>query len=608
VEGIDYTLSLNDHMSAAALKASNSLSDLASQMEKEVKAAERAEKAEKAHEQSLGKMIEKATGGIIKVDVLKQSYEGLGAGMTSMMAGLKSGEMKEVVSGLTESLSGMAKMLDLVVPGLGQTAAALIRFGGAGASALVGMVQEGALLSIEATQAKQAMIGMFAALGGGNEIGIQTEEMLSKLSGQIGVTKDTLAPLTKSFMAMGFEGEESLKKVTTAAISAQAIMGDPAAAQAFETLTKKIQVAAETGHGLKIPAKGLASLASMGIRVDDVAKRMGVSAKTMADQLKAGTVNAVKFGDALQDALIEKGAGPLDRMGKSLGNMKKMFTQSIEDMFEDMGKSIDPFLDKVKDLFGLFDQAKPSGAAMKSALGDAFGFIFGAATDSIEPIEIMFLRLELASLQAYGLIKSHWLSIKAVLITVQPVITEIARQFALIGKVLAMAQSANVAIFGTAGVQGHKGKGADSAGAFGAGADTGAGLADGMKSTVGEVADAGKMLGEAATAGVKGPPLEVHSPSRAMFAVGGHAGHGLALGMHASVGRVDQAATRLGASAVGGTGAGMRASDYTPRRGNAGRGNITIQITAPEGVTNAQELTEIAVAALFERYQLHEGA
>src|SRR5260221_460329 len=120
------------------------------------------------------------------------------------------------------------------------------------------------------------------------------------------MTKDSLAPLTASFMAMGISGTDALEKITLAAASARALMtgtGKDGAA-AFESLTKKIQVAVQTGHGLKIPAKGLGSLADMGIRVDEVAKLMNVSSEALSAQLKDGSVNAKKFGDALQDALI----------------------------------------------------------------------------------------------------------------------------------------------------------------------------------------------------------------------------------------------------------------------------------------------------------------
>jgi hypothetical protein len=44
------------------------------------------------------------------------------------------------------------------------------------------------------------------------------------------------------------------------------------------------------------------------------------------------------------------------------------------------------------------------------------------------------------------------------------------------------------------------------------------------------------------------------------------------------------------------------------RAGNAASvGQIIINLTAPEGVTDAKALTEISIAAIFERLQLQQG-
>ena len=51
----------------------------------------------------------------------------------------------------------------------------------------------------------------------------------------------------------------------------------------------------------------------------EVAKAMGLSTQQLAGQLKAGTIDAQKFGDALSSTLIAKGKGPLEEAGNSLG-------------------------------------------------------------------------------------------------------------------------------------------------------------------------------------------------------------------------------------------------------------------------------------------------
>lgn len=590
MEGIDYGVRLEDGMSGPATQAAragDALSDSLGHLK---------DHAEESHS-VMSKLSEGFIRTVEPAEVLKGAFEGVGEGIKSFAAGLKSGEAKEMITGIAEAAAGLAQTLDLLVPGLGQLAAAAIKVAGAFAAMTAGLIQAGAELAIEATLGKLAMVSMFAALGGGQKVGEETEEMLSSLSDQIGITKDTLAPFTRAFMAMGIEGTEALKKVTLAAISAQAIMGDPAAAHAFENLTKKIQIAAETGHGLKIPEKGLKSLAEMGLRVDDVAKRLNVDAHTLSAQLKAGTVNAVAFGEALQDALIAKGAGPLDRMGKSLGNLKKIFGQSIEDLFEDMGPAIEPFLEKVGQLLNLFSQSEESGRTMKSALGGAFTYIFEVATESIVPIGNFFLDLEYYSIRAYTLIKSHWLSIKMVFADIQPGLDALRISFEAIGHVLDTIGKADAAFDRLKVMLGGGLRDVGKAG----GGSLAEGLADGIADGGKKVSGAAAGLGQEAKGGVT-DALQIHSPSRVGFQIGGQLGEGVALGMNASQPQIGQSARDMGNAAVPGADGGGKGGSTSVQ------GGIHITIQAPDGVTHASELTEVGLALVFERLALSQGA
>lgn len=596
-DALEYEVRLRDQMSGPAHDAADSLQKL----------KERATDAK-------GGLAE-LTGGFLKVvepaEVMKDAFREVAAGVGDMISGIKGGSAEEVVKGLADSLAGLATLLDLVVPGLGQAAAAIIRFGGAIASATVGVVQEAMSMAIEATQAKDAMVSMFGALAGSAAEGAKIEEMLGDLSEQIGVTKDALAPFTRAFMAMGVEGEDALKRLTLAAASAQAIMGDPAAAHAFENLEKKIHVAVQTGQGLKIPAKGLGSLADMGIRVDDVAKRMGLSTATLSSQLKAGSVNAAKFGAALEESLIEKGAGPLARMSASFDNLKKMAGQSIEDMFEGMSKDVDPFMAQIKDLFGVFSQSKPSGQAMKAGIGGALHQIFAVMTPLIPKVKHFFLNVVIWSLQAYIAIKKNWTSIRPIFEAVGWVVGVSANAFASLthGIFMAIGAAANLAGEIKAGID-RVGKFADVL--YIAGTQLVDGFIGGIKAGVSRVADAASDLATSAKDAVKGV-LGIHSPSRVTMQLGAHVSAGLAGGMSAHAGHVERAAAGVGARAVTGMNLGAWAPALPARGGAATQGagmnvgGVTIQITAPNGVTNATELTEAAIVALFDRLALQRG-
>ena len=77
----------------------------------------------------------------------------------------------------------------------------------------------------------------------------------------------------------------------------------------------------------------------------------------------AGAVDAKAFGDALSDAVIKKGAGPLDALSKEWGSIMKMWDKAKSDLFK--GIDVGPFMAEVRSLFEIFGQGTESGKALK---------------------------------------------------------------------------------------------------------------------------------------------------------------------------------------------------------------------------------------------------
>lgn len=605
-EDLEFRVSLQDEMSGPAHAAEKSLGGLAGTMH-------RVSEAFGSLEKDFHKVVEPS-------EVVKGALEGVKAGFSEMASGIKSGEAKEVIAGVTESLAGLATMLDLVYPGLGQLASAAIKVAGAFTGMTVGLVQAGAELAIEATESKLAMVSMFDALGQGETSGAAAEEMLSRLSDKIGIVKDDLAPMAASFMAMGVTSEEALERMTLASASAFALMGKqgPQAAAQFETLERKIQTAAEAGNKLKLSEKGLSAIAKTGANVKDVAARMGISVETLQKQLKAGTANAKEFGDALEQSLIEKGQGPLNRLGSSLGSIKKMFSQSIDDLFEDNEKATEPFLAQIREIANVFSQSTESGKAMKGVLHEAFMGLFQVGTKILPMVQNGILRIILYTIRAATFIKAHWSTIKSMFLGV-------AVSFAVIGGIIGAVIAASFApLVALAGA--FVAVGAAMGWVYSkivtlipemikAGGELMSGLITGIKNFAGRVADAAKDTARAALNAVTGF-FQVKSPSVVMMNVGHHIGGGLAKGIEATGPSVATSSSRTSAAAMGGFSSGFSSNDYTPKTADGApmgaKGSTTIMvegihITAPQGVTDATKLTEVAAAALFERLALQEG-
>lgn len=486
------------------------------------------------------------------------------------------------------------------------------------AAAFGALVLAGASLAIEASELKAKMTATFDALGEGQISGKDTIAMLDELGDSIGRTRKELAPLAQSFMQMGVTGRDELKSLTTAAVSAEALGGS---SDAFISLQKKIQAAADTGQALKIK---LQALAGTGVTVNDVASKMGISAQQLGAELKKGTVNAKAFGDALTQSLISKGAGPLARAGMSITNVWAKFTENIGKFFEDV--DVGPFLDEVKSLFDIFGQAQPSGQALKSGIGGFFKEVFALATKVVPMVKHFLLDLVIYGLKAYIGLKPivKWLLDLRNNATVMTLFHSVLRGIAVVAGTLLAVFAAVAVVLGvvTAAVAGVSlgifslvaafigvtskitGVIADWLGSVPKMAsDFISGLVNGISGGVGQVTDAVKGLATGAKNAFKGA-LGISSPSKEMMKLGAFAGAGVAEGLDSSVGDVHASAGGLGGAAF--AGASSQAGG-----GSSGGGGMTVNVGgivisggSGQGVL---ELTEEAVSLLFEKVALSQG-
>ncbi len=520
----------------------------------------------------------------------------------------------------------------------------------------VGLVQAGAAFALEAAGAKTSMLGLFDAMGGGVVKGAEVEAMIDKVKAKTGVLKDELVGYTNSLMAMGETNLGDLEGSLKAVASASALKGG---AEAFIGLKAKIQEAAAAGTGFKLGEKQLASLYKTGANVDDVAKKMGMSTKDLTAALASGSVDAKKFGLALEDALIEKGKGPLNTFTSQLPYLKKQFMESIGDMFEDV--DVGPFLGQVKDLFAVFSQSSPVGRRLKEVVGGAFRSIFDNATQAVTGVKVLFLTIGIKALEAFlsvkPLIKSIreffsapagakilatilgalWTVFKAVGVAILVVVGVFVAMWAiaaaigvvfwsLVGVLIAFGATltqdianaittvigffANLWTTVTTWIQG----------APQAAADFVAGLVGGITNGAAALVDSVKGLASSATGAFKSA-LGIASPSKVMFEAGGDTTAGVAGGVEAGIPEVAkafEAVADTGPAAMAGAGdiappanalataAAGGVAAATPS--SASSGPVSVQITIEPGAivaggANASELLELLTAQLADKLE-----
>lgn len=607
-------IDLVDHISGPANTASKSVLSLGDKMN------------------LLQNQVKATQAAMLKAQALgnTKAYKKLGEDLANYKNALGSVEKQVTSEAAAESTS--LKGVTSQVAELGGVYTAVAAAAAGAALAFGALIVAGSALAIEASTAKMQMISMFDALGGGVITGARVDDMLDEMRSKLGVTKDTMVPLVKEFLSMGVTSEDALQKMTTAALSAKALAGgSEAAAQSFTNLSKKIQAAAETGQALKIPLKGLGSLNEMGLNVNDVAQQMGISAEKLGAQLKSGSVDAKAFGNALQDALIAKGAGPLETMSLSASNLGAMLKEYLGDLFEDLGDSVKPFLAQVKDLFGIFDsKGKPSGQALKQGIEGVFKNVFSIATKVVPMVKHFLLDMIIFGLKAYIALKPivGWFLDLRKNTTVMNVLTfaleGLGKVALVIGGALAVVVGIFVGMTALAGVVagglwtliGVIGNvavtilqflGELPTKALQFGKDFVSGLVNGITSGAGFVVDAVKGLADGAKNTFKSV-LGIHSPSTVMAQMGNYAGQGVAVGLNAAVPDVHGAASDLGGAAVGGASKGMSSGGAAGSSGGLSitveAGAIVIQGGADKSVL---DLTEEAISMLFERVALAQG-
>ena len=346
---------------------------------------------------SLGDAMQKAQGA------MKFGEEVIGgavAGMRAAISSLASGDVTGAIAGVTDTVSALAKSLDLIAPGLGQVVSAVVSIVGGLAGAFTGAITSLVKFSIASTEAKTASLAQWSAMGAGIITGEEVDSMLDKLRDSTGLTKDALGPLASEFLRMGITGQEALEGLTVAAASAEAVV--KGGGQAFATLFQKVDAAAQTGSKLVLPfGKLQKSLIAAGLNVSDLAKQMGITEAALTSGLKAGTIDARKFGDAMTEAATKKGASPMATLANSAANLGKLLEEYLGDLFEDLGDDVAPFMAAVREAFGVLSSASPLGQSLKATIGDAMHSIFATLTKLVPVAREAFWTLVVWALKAY---------------------------------------------------------------------------------------------------------------------------------------------------------------------------------------------------------------
>jgi hypothetical protein len=569
---LEFTVKMNDEVTANADKAAGSTSDLTKQMGSLQSSMSNVPSSMGSVGSSMGNVGEQASGA--------------------------GGEVSDLSAELAEATGGLSLIVEAAVAAAAAFGVLLI--------AVAGVTQQAKLLRDQIN-----------AVGG--EAGPALNAMVSDLSSKLPESKDKIGEMTVKLTEMGYTADE-VRNSIIAMSSANAI-----AAGSGDALINTLR---KISAGGKLTAK---DLKAVGVSPAELAAAMGMNPAQLESELKKGGAVTQKAMSKIEDIVTKKGAGPLADKMQQLGTIWDKFKQNILDLFEGVADTpgFKAFVAAVSSFFNMFSS---QSGDMKKGFTSAFGAMFNVAAKVLNWMTVAILKVATFGVRAYiwafpaikafkqweqrtGFLSKLWFVLKMVglaLAVVAAVVTGVFVAAFLMGVAIVGAFIAALAWIVTglvkvAGVIGafvsnsvaKLGKWIESA------KDSAtkfvAGLMGGLAEGIPGVEGMSKKLGDAASAAMN-KSLQTHSPSRLTFETGKNVGQGLVGGMDSMAGDVHASATDMAGGAAAGASSGAKGGGA--KGGDGGGVHFHFapgSIVIGGGGNGAQTLDEEAVMLVFER-------
>lgn len=481
-----------------------------------------------------------------------------------------------------------------------------------------GAIWDGLKLAVALVEQKGALRSWLSTLANGDKAADGLIQGMGKLTEKLrgAFDKSQIEGWARQLLNAQVPANLVLGRVHAIA-AATAIMGESGGSAAQALFIQFAQLAKVRGP-VVLTKELIAQINQAGLSTAELAKMIGVSEK----KLLGAKVTAQSMGDALQAALVKKGAGPLARLALGWDAISRAFSQGIADAFGGLDDVVVPFMEALQSIVGEFSAGQPAAKDFKGAVQSTFRAIFTAGTVALNAIHVglltvylWFLKLRIAAKPLTDLIPKDagtdglLLGLKALGVVLVVVAAAMAIMLAPLVLLGAAAAVAAVTIYSV--ITGLYAAGAALVDfglkAITAGQNFVQGIVQGIASGAGAVVDAVKALANSAIAGFKST-LGIASPSKVMARFGVFTTQGLVQGLDAGTGDVADAATGVGSAVTGGVAAGAGGAPG----GAGGRGSITVNVEPGAVVIhgaggNVLTLTEEALASLLEKVLLQAG-
>lgn len=487
------------------------------------------------------------------------------------------------------------------------------------ASVVGNAILDGAKLAVQLVEQRGALKSWLSTLANGDKAADAMIQGMGKLTEKLrgAFDKSQIEAWARQLLSAQVPANLVLGRVHAIA-AATAIMGDSGGAAAQALFVQFSQLAKVRGP-VVLTKELIAQLNQAGLSTGELAKMLGVSEK----KLLGAKVTAQSMGDALQAALIKKGAGPLARLALGWDAISRAFSQGIAEAFSGLDDVVVPFMEALQSIVGELNAGSPAAKDFKGAVQSTFRALFTAGTTALTAIHVglltvyvWLLKLRIAARPLTNLIPKDAgvdaliIGLKGLAVIAGVVAVAMFIMLAPLMLLGALVIAAGFALYnlvsGLAAAAGALGEWASAA--MLAGANVVKGIVQGIAGGAAWVVSAMANLARSGIAAFKST-LGIASPSKVMARFGVFTAQGVAQGLDAGAGDVADAAQGVGAAAITGTANGAAGA---PAAG-AGARSVTINVQAGAVVIHGgasasmQRLLEEGLAELLERLALQAG-
>ncbi len=280
--------------------------------------------------------------------------------------------VKTFTVNLEGNLEDAARKGAAAVNGLVESMTSLegITLGLAAASVGLGVALLGATgYAIEASERVDRLSASFGALSGqGPEAGRKILESVRAVAAELPESERVIQSWAQQLMAVGVTDLGQLRAQMYAISGAEALV--EGGGERVRSTLLRLNEASERGTKLRF---NIAQLAGTGLTEQDLLKHLGMSPQQLEAAKKQATLTGQQIAVAITDAINEKAHGPLARAMTDITTRLKKGADVVSHLFE--GISFDKIGEQVTTFFSIFDQATPSGQALKDGIGGAVQWV-----------------------------------------------------------------------------------------------------------------------------------------------------------------------------------------------------------------------------------------